>query len=222
MHGEAKTDRATQQTHRQTNRQTDKQRQRRTSERSLAHQGSGGGLTTGNQTQERCLTRVAPPHVYLPRVNVNPTLQFSRVNPKPRVALNPKPNTWEMFDTCRPSPRVSSTCKRETGHTQTHDKNNATNDHTRMSTQRSDSLDARLFPFVVLAVAPAVTMDEATSLAWYTYSAWVNPPTLSLWPAPNKCVLVCLWWIHRSCEGYLPQVEGMLLRAFDDRSRVRG
>jgi len=27
-----------------------------------------------------------------------------------------------------------------------------------------DSLDARLFPFVVLAVAPAVTMDEATSL----------------------------------------------------------
>jgi len=27
-----------------------------------------------------------------------------------------------------------------------------------------DSLDARLFPSVVLAVAPAVTMDEASSL----------------------------------------------------------
>jgi len=27
-----------------------------------------------------------------------------------------------------------------------------------------DSLDARLFPSVVLAVAPAVTMDEATGL----------------------------------------------------------
>jgi len=30
-----------------------------------------------------------------------------------------------------------------------------------------NSLDARLFPFVVLAVAPAVTMDEASSLLWY-------------------------------------------------------
>jgi len=28
-----------------------------------------------------------------------------------------------------------------------------------------DSLDARLFPSVVLAVAPAVTMDEASSLS---------------------------------------------------------
>jgi len=28
-----------------------------------------------------------------------------------------------------------------------------------------DSLDARLFPFVVLSVAPAVTMDEASSLS---------------------------------------------------------
>jgi len=28
-----------------------------------------------------------------------------------------------------------------------------------------DSLDARLFPFVVLAVAHAVTMDEASSLS---------------------------------------------------------
>jgi len=32
------------------------------------------------------------------------------------------------------------------------------------------SLDARLFPSVVLAVAPAVTMDEASSL-----SKWINP-----------------------------------------------
>ena len=30
-----------------------------------------------------------------------------------------------------------------------------------------DSLDTRLFPSVVLAVAPAVTMDEASSLPWY-------------------------------------------------------
>jgi len=30
-----------------------------------------------------------------------------------------------------------------------------------------DSLDSRLFPFVVLAVAPAVTMDEASSLMSY-------------------------------------------------------
>ena len=30
-----------------------------------------------------------------------------------------------------------------------------------------DSLDARLFPSVVLAVAPAVTMDEASSLSRY-------------------------------------------------------
>jgi len=30
-----------------------------------------------------------------------------------------------------------------------------------------DSIDARLFSFVVLAVAPVVTMDEATSLLWY-------------------------------------------------------
>ena len=29
-----------------------------------------------------------------------------------------------------------------------------------------DSLDARLFPSVVLAVAPAVAMDEASSLSW--------------------------------------------------------
>jgi len=31
-----------------------------------------------------------------------------------------------------------------------------------------DSLDARLFPSVVLAVAPAVTMDEASSLSIFT------------------------------------------------------
>jgi len=33
-----------------------------------------------------------------------------------------------------------------------------------------DSLDARLFFSVVLAVAPAVTMDEASSLSWYLWS----------------------------------------------------
>ena len=34
----------------------------------------------------------------------------------------------------------------------------------------NDSLDARLFFTVVLAVAPAVTMDEASSLSIYTYT----------------------------------------------------
>ena len=33
-----------------------------------------------------------------------------------------------------------------------------------VNTQQPDSLDARLFPSVVLAAAPAVTMDEASSL----------------------------------------------------------
>jgi len=33
-----------------------------------------------------------------------------------------------------------------------------------------DSLDVRRFPSVVLAVAPAVTIDEASSLLWYLWS----------------------------------------------------
>jgi len=49
-----------------------------------------------------------------------------------------------MFDLCRPSPRVSSPCECE-------------------STQ-PDSLDAGLFSFVVLVLAPAVTVDKVTSL----------------------------------------------------------
>ena len=40
-----------------------------------------------------------------------------------------------------------------------------------------DSLDARLFFTVVLAVAPAVTMDEASSLSWYLWSE-----RKKLWP----------------------------------------
>jgi len=37
-----------------------------------------------------------------------------------------------------------------------------------------DSLDARLFPFVVLAVAPAVTMDEASSLSRYHHREYAS------------------------------------------------
>jgi len=36
-----------------------------------------------------------------------------------------------------------------------------------------DSLDARVFFTVVLAVAPAVTMDEASSLSWYPWLEFV-------------------------------------------------
>ena len=36
-----------------------------------------------------------------------------------------------------------------------------------VNTTNPDSLDARLFPSEVLAVAPAVTMNEASSLSWY-------------------------------------------------------
>jgi len=43
---------------------------------------------------------------------------------------------------------------------------------------KSDSLDARLFPSVVLAVAPAVTMDEASSL---------STPSFQLKPVVTSC-----------------------------------
>jgi len=49
-----------------------------------------------------------------------------------------------------------------------------------------DSLDARLFFTVVLAVAPAVTIDEASSLSWYLWaeredaSSMVTAASLSL------------------------------------------
>jgi len=39
-----------------------------------------------------------------------------------------------------------------------------------------DSLDARLFPSVVLPVAPAVTMDEAFSLSRCGCSAYAHTP----------------------------------------------
>ena len=61
-----------------------------------------------------------------------------------------------------------------------------------------DLLDARLFPSVVLAVAPAVTMDEASSLSTCCFTTpW--PRGRRVW---HVCMFVCAWpgtsWIW--CE----------------------
>jgi len=50
-----------------------------------------------------------------------------------------------------------------------------------------DSLDARLFPSVVLAVAPAVTMDEASSLSGFTLVA------KSVYIHICICMYVCMY-----------------------------
>jgi len=67
----------------------------------------------------------------------------------------------------------------------------------------SDSLDARLFFTVVLAVAPAVTMDEASSLSWYLDREDASSMVLAVAPAVTmdeasslscacECVRVCV------------------------------